>query len=317
MSGAHRDAQLVILAPAKVNLFFELLARRDDGFHDVQTVMTTIHLCDTLAFTARHETPSIDFHAEWSSGLRARGRTSTFFGELPQDDSNLVLRALGLLQRATNTSAGANVRLVKRIPAGGGLGGGSSDAAAALMAGNTGWNLGLSRSRLRVLAAELGSDVPFFLGGTAALCTGRGEQLTPLPPFPRLHVVLVRPPESLSTGDVYRRSVVPAKPYSTPSPFIAGTIRSAANLQHILFNRLQRAAGEMSHWIPRLEQEFAKAPFVAHQMSGSGSVYFGICKSTHDAKRAQQQLRAANVGHVIRAKLGSAARVYQAGPCIN
>ena len=317
MSGATRDARLVVSAPAKINLFFELLAKRLDGFHDVQTVMTTLNLCDTLTFTARPGNPNIEFCANWCAGLSARDPYGTLFGDLPEDSGNLVVRALHLLKQETQTSNGARVCLTKRIPSGAGLGGGSSDAAAALVAGNLGWNLGLEMAHLMRLASQLGSDVPFFLGPAVALCTGRGEQLTSLPDIPPMEVILVRPPESLATADVYGRSVVSKTPRDVPTPYIDGRIRSGQDLQDNMFNRLEQTADEMSEWIPRLRHEFSKAPFVAHQMSGSGSTYFGICKCKRVAKRTCQRLRTANLGYVMRARTGSRLEVYQARPSNN
>jgi 4-diphosphocytidyl-2-C-methyl-D-erythritol kinase len=167
------------------------------------------------------------------------------------------------------------------------------------------------------LAGQLGSDVPFFLGTSLALCSGRGERLTALPAIPSMEVVLIRPPVSLGTADVYRRSTVPADPRKIPTQFMNGTIRSASGLPGMLFNRLQTTACQLSHWLPQIEDEFSRAPFVAHQMSGSGSTYFGICRTRQDAKRAQQQLRAASVGCVIRTKTGSLIGIYQAGTCTN
>lgn len=323
MSGAPFDAQLVVTAPAKVNLFFELLARRPDGFHDVETVMTTISLCDTLAFeTASNDT--IHFQARWAHGLASRERISNYFGDLPQDESNLAVRALNLLRESTGTKMGGRVRLVKRIPSGAGLGGGSSDAAAALIAGNLGWKLGLSKQHLMQLGGELGSDIPFFVStfgkqkaATLGLCTGRGEKIRTLPNIPATELILVRPPESLGTADVYRQSQVPVEPLRVARDFEQGNIRSACGLRNAVFNRLEQPARELTGWIDRLEFAFSKLPFVVHQMSGSGSTYFGVCKNGTDAQRAQQQLRAANIGHVIRARTGTAMGLYHAKPSTN
>ena len=121
MPSALQIAQVRICAPAKINLFFELLARRPDGFHDVETIMTTVNVYDSLSFTAT-ESPEIEFCANWSVGWRASNRTTEFPGDIPQDDRNLVVRALRSLQRETGSAMGAQVWLTKRIPAGAGLG---------------------------------------------------------------------------------------------------------------------------------------------------------------------------------------------------
>lgn len=316
MSGTLETAQVRICAPAKINLFFELLARRPDGFHDIETIMTTVSIYDSLIFAAT-ESPRIDFRANWSVGLQAKSRNSASLGDIPQDNRNLVVRALHLLQRETGSAMGAWVRLTKRIPAGAGLGGGSADAAAALVAGNLGWDLGLSKRRLLELAAGLGSDVPFFLGAPAALCTGRGEQIQELPRFPKCEIVIVHPPAALGTGDVYRQSRVPAVTRRFDASFVNGKIRNAAELGDKLFNRLQQPAAEITPWISRLEKEFCRFPFIAHQMSGSGSSYFGICACQDDARRAQHQLRAAHVGHVMRAKIGMRLSMRRMRPSMN
>ena len=121
-------------------------------------------------------------------------------GFIPQDSSNIVVKALELLQSRAGVRFGANIELSKRIPAGAGLGGGSSDAAAALRGANSLWRLGFSRLQLTEIAAELGSDVPFFLEANSAVCRGRGERVEPIGAIGPYHLVLARPPASLSTA---------------------------------------------------------------------------------------------------------------------
>src|SRR5262245_1234011 len=179
---------ITIDAPAKVNLTLEVLRRRPDGFHDLRTVMQAITLADRLSVS-----PSD------SDDLSLACSVADLVG--PQ---NLAWRAADLLRRGTGTRAGVRLRLEKRIPVAAGLGGGSSDAASALLALNALWRLGLSRADLRDLGARLGSDVPFFLGESAcALAEGRGERLTPLPALPPRSVVLARVPVAVSTAAVY------------------------------------------------------------------------------------------------------------------
>ncbi|MDO9066452.1 MAG: 4-(cytidine 5'-diphospho)-2-C-methyl-D-erythritol kinase, partial [Chloroflexota bacterium] len=163
-------------APAKINLTLEALGRYPDGYHEIVSILQTIDLCDTLTVES-----SSHLH------LAAPG--------LDCDESdNLVLKAAQLLREATGCSLGAEMLLTKHIPAASGLGGGSSDAATALVALNQLWELGLGSEALADLAARLGSDVPFFLGGATALARGRGERLEPLPPQTGLWVVLTVPP---------------------------------------------------------------------------------------------------------------------------
>ena len=174
----HRSAvDLVVQAPAKLNLFFEVLAKRSDGYHEIETLMCPIDLYDTLHF---QEDPSGQLELRCRRVFGAGGPSGRGLDEVPEGPDNLVVRAVELVRRRTGVRRGAKLRLVKRIPAAAGLGGGSSDAAAALVAANEGWRLGRSRDELAQWAAELGSDVPFFLAGGPAVCRGRGERVTPV-----------------------------------------------------------------------------------------------------------------------------------------
>ena len=208
---------LELQTPAKLNLFLEVLARRPDGYHEIETLMTAVTIYDSLFFAANQD-GRIELSCEWATGLAARATRwraagePAVFDDLPQGDANLVVRALERLRARTGVRQGATVRLVKRIPAAAGLGGASSDAAAALVAANDHWRLGWSLTQLAEFAAELGSDIPFFLGGGAAVCRGRGERREAVAGLPRLDVVVVRPPEGLSTPEVYRRGQPAAEP---------------------------------------------------------------------------------------------------------
>ena len=148
---------LELLAPAKLNLFLHVVGRRPDGYHELQSVFVLIDLCDTVRISLRND------------GLI--NRTGDIIGE-PEKD--LCVRAARLLQKETGTAWGADIEVIKRIPAGAGLGGGSSDAATTLMGLNCLWNLAIPTEKLMSLAARLGADVPFFLLGTNALVEGIG-----------------------------------------------------------------------------------------------------------------------------------------------
>jgi 4-diphosphocytidyl-2-C-methyl-D-erythritol kinase len=290
---------LVTQAPAKVNLFFEVLARRSDGFHEIETLMCPIRLFDTLSL-ASDPSGKIHFSGVWALGLRAAGGDgahATDFGELPQGRENLVVRALEVLREQAGVDAGARVRLIKRIPAQAGLGGGSSDAAAALVLANQAWDLRWSCQQLMELAASLGSDVPFFLLNSPALCRGRGEKIEQIEGLPVLHIVVVRPPAGLSTAAVYRACHVPASPKAS-APLIESLRKRPAWIGETLHNALQPAAEALSPWINRLKQEFAATDCVAHQMSGSGSSYFGVCRHARHANRIANSLRSKGIGRV-------------------
>lgn len=180
-------------APAKVNLTFEALGRRADGYHEVRTVLHAISLADEIAFAPADELSlAVEPPEEGAFSSAAAA---------PAGDDNLVLRAARLLRREAGVKAGAAVRLRKRIPVAAGLGGGSSDAAATLRGLRRLWGLDLDADALRELAAQLGSDVPFFVTGGAALAEGRGERLTPLPHAQGSVVVMAPPLDETDVGE--------------------------------------------------------------------------------------------------------------------
>jgi 4-diphosphocytidyl-2-C-methyl-D-erythritol kinase len=184
------------------------------------------------------------------------------------------------------------------------MGGGSSDASAALRLANCGWGINWSNDQLAELAAEIGSDVPFFLSHGAAVCRGRGERVEKLAARPRLHFVVVKPPVGLNTADVYRAydRMVETSAESPPrklGPLDLGSDafgwRDAGRWMH---NRLQAAAASLSPWVKRIQQIFAEFDFAAHQLTGSGSAYFGVCRHAQHARRLANILRARQLGLV-------------------
>jgi len=174
VSQRRRPREVRAIAPAKLNLGLEIVGPRGDGYHDIVTILQAIDLCDHVRLRT-------------GEGLRSER-------PLPgiADEDNLALRALALLRARAGTEQGAWLDLRKAIPAAAGLGGASADAAAALLAARDLWRLPIPDSELRAIAAELGSDVPFFLGGGTALATGRGDELEPLP-SPTFEAVVVVP----------------------------------------------------------------------------------------------------------------------------
>jgi 4-diphosphocytidyl-2-C-methyl-D-erythritol kinase len=185
-----------------------------------------------------------------------------------------------------------------------GLGGGSSDAATALMLANHVWAVGWSFARLAKLAAELGSDVPFFFSNGAAVCRGRGEQVERVDAFGPLHFVVDKPPANLSTADVYRAyDSLPRTSLGSTSArasriaeALAGGRRREPGLR--LHNGLQSAAAALSPWVDRLRSVFDRLNFVGHQLSGSGSAYFGVCRHAQHARRLACILKTRQVGLV-------------------
>lgn len=293
----HRSAvELVIQAPAKLNLFFEVLAKRADGYHEIETLMCPINLYDTLSFRS---IPGGRVEFECRCACEANGPSGRGLQTVPVGPDNLVVRAVELVRRRTGICHGARLRLVKRIPAAAGLGGGSSDAAAALVAANDGWQLGRSRSELADWAAELGSDVPFFLADGPAICRGRGELVEPVMGLSGLCFVVVYPPEGLSTAAVYG-ACRPATQARQVQPLLDALRRG--DLQQTgrqLWNRLQPAAEGLSPWIKRLHQEFCSQDCLGHGMSGSGSSYFGVYRHARHARRSARRLYAKGLGAVF------------------
>jgi len=293
---------------AKLNLFLEVLAKRDDGFHEIETLMSAVSLYDSLYFSS-NSTGDLRLSCEWASGLEAHknmstGGTSDCLGELPRHPDNIVWRAVQCLRRDAGIEAGATIRLVKRIPAMAGLGGASSNAAAALLAAHCVWQLDWSHARLERLAAELGSDVPFFLtarssGSAMAVARGRGERIEGLNGMTKLHFVVVRPPAGLSTPQGYGRCLPAEQPASLDQ--LVGALRDGnpARIGAQLFNRLQPAASELSPWIEKIQAAFNRLDCLGHSMSGSGTSYFGLFRSARHAARHAVRLRSARLGYVF------------------
>ncbi|HKB05408.1 MAG TPA: 4-(cytidine 5'-diphospho)-2-C-methyl-D-erythritol kinase [Gemmataceae bacterium] len=264
-----------VLAPAKVNLFLEVLGRRPDGYHEVATLMVAIDLADVLDFApARPGDLSLTCDDP----------------DLSCGPDNLVMRAAERLRTETGCTSGARIRLAKRIPRAAGLGGGSSDAAAALVGLNELWKLGLSPASLARLGTEIGSDVPFFLDGPAAWCTGRGDVVTPVPVGPALDLVLVQPAEGLSTADVYRRVTVPASPLDGGPARVALAAGDVEALGRALHNRLQEPAFALAPAVADLHCRLLDAGPAGALMTGSGSCLFALCRNPTEARRVHDDL---------------------------
>lgn len=293
---------LTVHVPAKVNLTLEILARRPDGFHELETLMLAVSVCDTLAMEATSD-GLIAVRCNWAAGLLAAARNSNspareIWQALPATQDNLVWKALKQLRIASGTTRGAVVHLTKRVPAQAGLGGASADAAAALLAANRAWNLHWPLARLQAVATALGSDVAFFLTGGAAICRGRGEQIEVIHP-PRCAFVIVRPPVGLSTPAVYKLCRPRPTQHAASRVQVALARGDLAAAASSLQNGLQPPAEELSPWIGRLRDTFARSGCVAHQMSGSGSSYFGMFWHVGHARRVARRLRAMQLGAVF------------------
>lgn len=282
-------------APAKVNLLFEVVGRREDGYHDVETVMLPIDVRDTLSMVVVRS-GGIELTCRSAMGTTIR---ADLMGDVPANDENLVVRALALLRDRAGVDAGARVVLTKRIPSGAGLGGGSSDAAAALRLANQAWRVHWPLSHLHQVAAELGSDVPFFLRQGAAVCRGRGERIEPVPGVGPIDLVVVRPPEALSTAAVYAACRPATKQHGSRSLVDALRAGRVAQVGRLLFNRLEETAQQLSPWIGRLRDAFSMSDCLGYRMTGSGTGYFGLCRNRRHAGRVAALLRARRFGLVF------------------
>jgi 4-diphosphocytidyl-2-C-methyl-D-erythritol kinase len=268
---------LVARCPAKVNLALRVLDRRSDGYHELDTLFQAIDLWDSLEIRA-------------AEGL---GMTCDD-PRLPTDGSNLVLRAAKLLRGRTGVSKGASFHLRKVIPARAGLGGGSSDAAAALLLCARFWELDCSRDDLRAIAAEIGSDVPFFLEGGTARGTGRGELIEALPPVRRLHLLLGCPPFGTSTAEVYKWA---SNRLTLPRDGVSLAIPTAHkwpgdNDFAFMVNDLEPVVFEVRPALRNFRDALLGAGAKAAMLSGSGSTVYGVFRGEDQVEAAVSRLGA-------------------------
>lgn len=279
----------VAAAPAKVNLFLEVVGKRADGYHDVETLLVPVDLFDTLEVRS---VPGDSFTLECDP-----------LG-LPTGPTNLVAVAAALLECHTGRRFGIDVKLVKRIPHEAGLGGGSSDAAAMLLALNHLFDLGMTLEELAALGGGIGSDVPAFLTGPAAWGTGRGEVVTSASVGGVLHLVLVKPPLGLGTANVYRHVSVPADPLSGDALRAAVAAGDAERIAPLMHNRLQDAAFAAAPAVARLHARLAECGPLAAMVSGSGSCVFALCRGRADAVRVAGSVAGSGRVFVVRAGSG-------------
>jgi len=266
------SAETVYPAPAKLNLMLRVTGRRADGYHLLQTVFRFIDYGDTLRFAVRAD--------------GAITRSSKVAGVTQADD--LTLCAAALLQRAAGTRLGADIVLEKRLPLGGGLGGGSSDAATTLIALNRLWGLALPRAQLQELALELGADVPVFVFGESALGEGVGEQLRPLELPPAWYLVLI-PAVSVSTARIFqdpdlKRDSIPIR--IPPFSVVVGH----NDLEPVVCRHYPEVARHLA-WLRQ---------YGAARMTGSGACVFAEFSTEAGARAVWRQLPATMQGVVAR-----------------
>ncbi len=277
-------ASITLRAFAKINLSLRLTDARPDGYHGVQTILQAIDLSDRVTCTAR----------------RGPFQIRCDMPGVPTDSTNLVWKAAQLLWEAGGRAGAPRdtiVALQKKIPMQAGLGGGSSDAAATLLGLRKLWKLRIPNEQIHVLAARLGSDVPFFLMGGTALGLGRGDELYPLEQLPRLWVVLAIPPFGVATKDAYRW-FDEEKEKRGREGFLMTTRKNPSrplfpNLA--LTNELEAPVIARHPLIGQLKQQLTDRDALVAAMSGSGSTVFGVFESAAAAGRAARALTTGGV----------------------
>lgn len=266
------NAQREFPAPAKLNLMLRVTGRRADGYHFLQTVVRFIDYGDTLTFRVRED--------------GAVKRVNDVAGVPAPDD--LSVRAARRLQQACGTRLGADVTLQKRLPLGGGLGGGSSDAATTLLALNNLWRAGLPRERLLELALELGADVPVFVGGENALVEGIGERLTPLDLPADWYVVLI-PPVAVPTARIFSHNQL--KRDSKPIRITAFSVEQAGNdLEPVVCRDYPEVARHLA-WLRRAAPAW---------VTGSGACVFAAFPTEQAARRVLNEAPEGMRGFIAR-----------------
>lgn len=252
-----------VLAPAKINLSLRILGRRSDGFHEIETLIAPVSLCDEIKIERRRGKNRIEFRCDDAS--------------VPRGDDNLVVRAAKMFFAKTKLDAGISIELQKRIPHGAGLGGGSSDAASTLLALNELFETKLPHQALAKMAEAIGSDVPFFIFQSAAVCKGRGELVIPTRLREQLSVLLLKPEFGVPTQWAYSRC--------RGSCEIPGVSYAAQEVARQTFvNDLERPVFEKFIFLAQLKMWLRKQPEVgAALMSGSGSALFAVIRSNADA----------------------------------
>jgi 4-diphosphocytidyl-2-C-methyl-D-erythritol kinase len=270
-------------APAKVNLRLKVLWKRSDGFHEIETVMQPIGLWDIIRVEPT------------AGGLEVR---CPGFPDL-EGEQNLIWRAVRLLEKEMEQRLSFRISLIKRIPLGAGLGGGSSDAAAIFSGINDFLGRPISAGRLTELAGNLGSDIPFFLVRQTSLARGRGEILEPLPDFPPWWYVLVYPGFPLATRWVYQQVKIPLtgkNEYTNIKSLKIGLIGSGAEF---LENDLEKAVLARYPHLPRIKEALLAEGGLGALMTGSGSTIFGLWKDKKEAVKAFHHLKKGAWGKVF------------------
>lgn len=285
-----------LIAPAKINLYLEIIGDRPDGYHELAMVLQSISLAD-----------QIELRANGTDEIRVRCNHP----QVPVDQSNLAYKAAALIRQQFSEVykkyGGVDITIQKNIPVGAGLAGGSTNAAAVLVGLDLMWKLGLTQIEIQELAAQLGSDIPFCVAGGTAIATGRGEQLSPLPSLDCLYAVLAKY-QSLSISTAWAYQTYRQQFRSTYAPdhdtlvgrsqrvhssamVSAITHRDGKRIGQLLHNDLEKVVLPAYPQVIQLRQEMQRLETLGVMMSGSGSTVFSLAESKEKADQIRQELR--------------------------
>lgn len=280
--------EIIIDSYAKINLGLDVLYKRPDGYHEINTIMQQISLRDTL--TIREIKENIILASNNSS--------------LPLDSTNLVYRAWKILQEKTGINKGIQINIHKKIPIAAGLAGGSSNGAAVLKGLNELWNLNLNEKELSEIGLELGADVPYCIMGGTALAEGIGEKLTPLKSFSGKLVLLANPGIGVSTVDVYNKLKLQGKPQLDIKKIINAIEND--NLKSVadnIINVMEEVVIEEHQIISEIKKDMKSCGALNALMSGSGPTVFGLFDDLDDLNHCMMKLRnKLTMGTVLMAK---------------
>ncbi|NQU09522.1 4-(cytidine 5'-diphospho)-2-C-methyl-D-erythritol kinase [bacterium] len=271
---------LRLVSPAKINLYLRIVGRRPDGYHDLETVMVPLEFGDEIVLASAPD--GIHFESDDP--------------RLPSDSRNLAVRAAELVRHRFAVRQGVAIRLRKRIPIAAGLAGGSSNAATMLQGLNRLWNLNASAADLGELAGQMGSDINFFLQTSAALCRGRGEQVTPVPCRAAPAVLLINPGFGIATKWAYTRWAELAETLTVSSPPASVLLRAlettdVAGIGRALYNSLELPALRKFPVLGLLKEALRSAGAAGTLMTGSGATVFGLFAERAAAERAATAIR--------------------------
>jgi 4-diphosphocytidyl-2-C-methyl-D-erythritol kinase len=269
--------ELTVKAYAKINLTLEIIRRLPSGYHEIKSVMQQTALCDTITI------------GDAQAGIVIQSASSN----VPRNARNSIWKAALLLKERCNVDRGVKFRLVKRVPVGGGMGGGSADAAATLVGLNKFWQLGLSQAELLTISQEIGMDVAFCILGGTALATGRGEIVQPLPSPSKLHLVIVNPGIFVSTRTAYEGLDVDNLTFSDKSAQMIDAIQRQDfdGIVASLHNDFENTVLDEYPVIGAAKRDLVEAGAEAALLSGSGASVFGIARSAAQARAIAEALK--------------------------